>query len=306
MTSTRKGFTLVELLVVIGIIALLISILIPALNSARKSAAQVKCQSNLRQIGQGFYMYANRYKGTCLPARMPNLGAANNLYDVGNGTVWRPRWYITMGQAAGFYAFNDPPPNDVDAALDNSRRVTNQVFLCPTEIERDNNRNFTYGYNFQFLGNTRNKTGTPSGQFRPINFPVKITSLKTADTAVAADAMGTASGKPKSARTVYRVDGAGDLFAHGNHAWSLDPPRVNPAGDYCDDNARAPEHRSAPDPRHRGKASVLFADGHVAMFRLDELGYVVNGDGSVAANDPAASNRLFSGKGKDVDAPALN
>jgi prepilin-type N-terminal cleavage/methylation domain-containing protein/prepilin-type processing-associated H-X9-DG protein len=64
--ASRRGFTLVELLVVIGIIALLISMLLPALNKARQSARQVACQSSLRQIGQMFHLYANAYKG-CLP-----------------------------------------------------------------------------------------------------------------------------------------------------------------------------------------------------------------------------------------------
>src|SRR5262245_4593835 len=64
----HKAFTLVELLVVIGIIALLISILLPTLSRAREAANTVKCAANLRSLGQGIADYVANNKGTLPPS----------------------------------------------------------------------------------------------------------------------------------------------------------------------------------------------------------------------------------------------
>ncbi len=66
--GNRSAFTLVELLVVIGIIALLVSILLPALGRARETAVGIKCASNLRSIGQGLFAYANENGGAVPPS----------------------------------------------------------------------------------------------------------------------------------------------------------------------------------------------------------------------------------------------
>jgi prepilin-type N-terminal cleavage/methylation domain-containing protein len=93
----RRGFTLVELLVVIGIIALLVSILLPALNKAREDAKRVRCLSNQRQLVMAWQMYAADNKGHFSSSNTPAfpstpwwywVAAGNTLDCLYNGKLW--------------------------------------------------------------------------------------------------------------------------------------------------------------------------------------------------------------------------
>ncbi len=303
--ARQPGFSLVELLVVIAVIGTLIAVLLPTLGMARSTAQGLSSLSRMRQVQAGWSIYAFDEDETIVPGQPGRFAdERDNLYDVGNGLHYRPRWFASIGAKTGLFAYDVPSPRRED---EHSYRVTNEVFLCPVVPDWHSTRNFPYGYNYQFLGNTRFRGNDETAGF--INFPVRFSEIRTpSETVSFASSLGSAAGKPEALRTPNRNDGSRDpeLRARGGHGYALDPPRLPGNNDLCDRRNRAPEHRSAPDPRYNGRANVAFCDGHCSAMTLEELGYVVDGDGSVAADGDEATNRWFSGDASDRDPPPLD
>ena len=148
------AFTLVELLVVIGIIAVLIAILLPALNSARRQASMVQCQSNMKQVAMALMMYIDANKGKHPPAAVP--GTAVSGYP--NGFWWANE--LVRGKYIN-------APNAYPApgwSTGNKQFDKRNVFRCPEGIDEDFGTSSPGGHEYPTcFANNRYQLGATAG-----------------------------------------------------------------------------------------------------------------------------------------------
>ena len=128
---SRRGFTLIELLVVIAIIAILIGLLLPAVQKVREAAARLKCQNNIKQLG----LAVHNYEGT-FQVYPPSMNAPVGSTFLTNNGSWgvhgRILEYIEQGNAGAKVSLDvgyDQPPNSTTGVA----QLKIPVFICPSE-----------------------------------------------------------------------------------------------------------------------------------------------------------------------------
>ena len=278
------AFTLVELLVVIGIIALLIAILLPALNKARESARIIQCTSNLRQMASAEIMFSGEHRGRIPPA-------SDNKWIKMNDPDRRNYAYRTQAGGGGVGS-DDQVAKDWASALipylggrsedtfQTAQAKQRKIFTCPSDIWQDDP---TPGYRL-----FNNVTTQGGNAYFPLSFGVNADITSNVDqqgigrfglndvVSVYGGPLVGGYGAPLNAR-IDKVYRSSEVLLFGDcgtrPAQAIQAPldyndslyyTTNFAsGGYLYDVSLTPWLGARiPLKRHRGRISIVFCDGH--------------------------------------------
>ena len=241
--TARRAFTLVELLVVIGIISLLIGILLPTLSGARVQATQLKCAANLRTIGQGLTMYVQTYG--CYPGCQVWFGGIST-------GIWPVRLRPFTGGEQGVYYCPAQDPRcewrrDPASAVPRATALHTPYGYDLGEPVIGDGVYFSYAYNAHGTGNM---PAPSSDEHRGLGDTVNDRYSRTHE-------------KQREVRA-NRVKRPSEMIA------ILDGV-ADGVFDYLVQPNRGHNPRTWPGTIHKNGANVLFCDGHVTWYAQKDL-----------------------------------
>lgn len=251
--AKMNGFTLVELLVVISIIALLLAVLMPALSKAREQGRRIVCSNLVKNFGVGNQTYSAIYNGACLPYTIKSNDYCSRYG--GHGYVWclnnefRSMMGLTKKQTNTSGTSTDMSLSDQFKCPSDKRTVGNGIWSTGGEYI-----NISYGYNHTYL----KSYVFPAVTANPYVYPgFTMTKIKTPGTKVAF------------------MDSVDSGLYQSTAEWRIWWNRI---GDFAYKTVNGVYNYNMAAYRHGEGASINFFDGHNEyrkkqdIFKVDSLG----------------------------------
>jgi prepilin-type N-terminal cleavage/methylation domain-containing protein len=259
-TASKHAFSLVELLIVIGIIAVLIAILLPALNRARSAARNVQCMNNLRSLGQMFEMYVGQWNK--LPACL--VGPAPSYVPGGNWNDWGWDEAVVLGV--------DSNPTGNGTWAQNLTNPVAPILECPEELNTIGVHPTYPAFMNSYIvnGTTNNPTGATNGAGNnnaPSATPLIFEGVYTPTPAQAPTHWHRPNEVPAPSQTIMVTEYWRSFDIVGRQDFSATPVNYTSTSP----NQYWPWHGKFPDNRLDGMQNDLFFDYHVESLSARQL-----------------------------------